>query len=884
MHKIKQHGRGGLQKNPLNYVRAFGHPPYTDNALHKLYTDNLNYILAPHNKGRVTNQFNFPSDDLHKGNQELIDAFQYIQNDIGREHKFNVALGYIIRNPTTDKYRYFAAHLNNALFEMPLLVTDNLTEQEMENRLREIDIMQSISNFRPNSNWELVLITNIVFFVTQTGFVFGKVPSLFPKRFLHSRGLVSLIKTKHGRYTDNLCIFRCLALHRLKYKKPQKFPRILALVKRLYKQWVGFLASQDIKIPSCSKKYSGIKLPHIPLFEQCFQVSIFVYTLAEDKSAQLVFKSLNKRGAVLRLNVYSDHFSYICDFAKYARKFTCTNCYKSFPIHSRLTRHTKLCRDKSVLQFPGGFFSPSKTVFEQLEQCNISVPVSERYFDYFTVFDFESMLYKIKYQNTPKLSWETKHVPISVSVCSNIPDHTTPCFMIDTDLDKLLGKLFSKLKEMQQAMKVLTRLKWNAPMQQLKDKLEASRELYESFEEKLSHIKEPPPEKIFQMRILKQNFKQLSSLHARFTRYIDQMLVIGFNSQNYDLLLIREKLFKFLAVIDECDNEELEHEQMGENIRITSPPQSDQEENSETMVDFRKITAIKRNNSYLALSNNRFKFLDILNYLSPGFSYAQFLSAFHSNEKKGYFCYEYLDSPEKLLETELPPHEAFYSELKQSNITAEQYEEVKTTWAEKGFENLGKYLEYYNNLDVKPFVGAICTMQKFYFDKGIDLFKDSLSVPGVARKMLFRDALRQNVHFQIPGVRDKDLYYTLRANLVGGPSIIFHRKAIAGETCIRNSANLVRSCEGMDANSLYLFCIGQKMPVGAYVRRFETEGFIPHKELRYTMMYEYLNWKSAKRGIPILHKLNSKEHRVDNFYCDGYTPTLQLIHEVSIRH
>lgn len=42
--------------------------------------------------------------------------------------------------------------------------------------------------------------------------------------------------------------------------------------------------------------------------------------------------------------------------------------------------------------------------------------------------------------------------------------------------------------------------------------------------------------------------------------------------------------------------------------------------------------------------------------------------------KKGRFCYEYIDSFEKLYETALPPIEAFHSKLNDKSCSVEDYE------------------------------------------------------------------------------------------------------------------------------------------------------------------------------------------------------------------
>jgi hypothetical protein len=72
----------------------------------------------------------------------------------------------------------------------------------------------------------------------------------------------------------------------------------------------------------------------------------------------------------------------------------------------------------------------------------------------------------------------------------------------------------------------------------------------------------------------------------------------------------------------------------------------------------------------------------------------------HLVKRKLKFAYEYIKDPKKLLESEFPPYEAFYSKLKGKNITRQEYEESKKTYEELGCKNLLEYYMFYNRLDV----------------------------------------------------------------------------------------------------------------------------------------------------------------------------------------
>lgn len=62
----------------------------------------------------------------------------------------------------------------------------------------------------------------------------------------------------------------------------------------------------------------------------------------------------------------------------------------------------------------------------------------------------------------------------------------------------------------------------------------------------------------------------------------------------------------------------------------------------------------------MCLKTDNLRFLDITNFLAPGFSYEKFLKAYECPQSEGFFPYEWLDCLEKLQHPALLPHEAFF--------------------------------------------------------------------------------------------------------------------------------------------------------------------------------------------------------------------------------
>ncbi|CAI2194857.1 5565_t:CDS:1, partial [Funneliformis geosporum] len=65
----------------------------------------------------------------------------------------------------------------------------------------------------------------------------------------------------------------------------------------------------------------------------------------------------------------------------------------------------------------------------------------------------------------------------------------------------------------------------------------------------------------------------------------------------------------------------------------------------------------------------------------------------------GVYPYEYIDSQDRFLETELPPIHEFHGILS-GKITQEDYLHAQKVWKEFGCKNLGEYHDLYLKTDV----------------------------------------------------------------------------------------------------------------------------------------------------------------------------------------
>ena len=820
LHRRKQHYNqygGALQARPWGLDEVT--PLDTSAALREVYEANAPLILEQHRQGPIQSIYNFPVTNDIDLNQ-LMRMAEDIYRRQQRAFRLNLVFGVILQNRETDRYRYFVPYNNSGTFERPLYISKRVDLQRLRRELERKDIMNELLRIRPDTKWIPVLITNVHFLVTETFDPLGQ--GLLPEYLLKKDSLYPLVKNRHNGkpYKDNLCAFRCLALH-----QGHEIRCIDGPAKQLFRQWTD----------ETEKDFLGIAMEQFPEFETKFCTNLEVYSLREDGFAQSVYKSRGQHPTTMYVNLYENHLSYIRNFAMYAQKYQCKTCECHFKNAWLLHRRQKSCANKTKFVYPGGFHRAREDIFQELDQYEIHVPEDQRTYPWFVCYDFEALLQKIQDCPTESLQWTHKHIPISVSICSNVEGHREPICIVEIDEDCLVQQMVLSLNVIANRVLELAEEKWGWVLEAIDEKLKEENSEQEACED--TDLDDSQDDVDEEETPRKRRSHPLQKLYRQMETYMSQVPIIGFNSAKYDLNLIKRCLVKHLGL----------------------------HESNDTFV-------VKKNNAYTCIATETLKFLDMSQFLAPGSSYAGFLKAYHISQQKGYFPYEWFDDITKLEYTSLPTHEMFYSQLKGSNISEEDYAYCHQVWRDHQMSTFRDFLVWYNNLDVEPFVKAVEKFQQFYFEKGIDVFKSAISVPGIARQLLFRTARQQNAVFALFDENNKDLFQTIKHNIVGGPSIIFTRHHSAGQTLIRGQKKC-GSILGFDANALYLESIGKPMPVGPFVRRLADTEFQPEIRDKYMSAYYWMDWLIHAYHKPIQHKLNTgREVKIGKYPVDGFLP------------
>ena len=122
-----------------------------------------------------------------------------------------------------------------------------------------------------------------------------------------------------------------------------------------------------------------------------------------------------------------------------------------------LKRHERTCDQVTKKKFVGGSYHSEPTVFELLEDEGIVVNEEDRYYPYRITYDYECYFDTTDLPpSSNKLYWKAKHVPLSVSICSNVPGFMEPqCFVTEGSTEELVKQMLDYMHSTQETAATL---------------------------------------------------------------------------------------------------------------------------------------------------------------------------------------------------------------------------------------------------------------------------------------------------------------------------------------------------------------------------------------------------------------------------------------------
>ena len=182
--------------------------------------------------------------------------------------------------------------------------------------------------------------------------------------------------------------------------------------------------------------------------------------------------------------------------------------------------------------------------------------------------------------------------------------------------------------------------------------------------------------------------------------------------------------------------------------------------------------------------------------------------------QKGIYPYEYMDSFYKFKETRLPPIEEFYSSLKQSGITQEEYERAQRVWETFDLKTMGDYHDLYVTTDTLLLAGAFENFRRVCKQNyGLDP-ANYFTAPGLSW-----DALLKHTGIELELLTNVDKHLFFERAKRGGISSVGHQRYFKANNKYLPDYDPQQPSSYimyLDANNLYGWAMSQPLPYAGF--------------------------------------------------------------------
>ena len=291
--------------------------------------------------------------------------------------------------------------------------------------------------------------------------------------------------------------------------------------------------------------------------EDIVGMNIFIYDIDLIDGAmvgELARRSIKKYEKNVQLIRYNSHICYVDNINALLKAFRCPTCDTYFQKKRNLQRHPMIrCCDRVKHIYPRNLYQLRETLFHKLDSFDIQYTDDQKLFKNLAVFDFESIcIPDEQFKNTKTTTRIGKHVPISVSISSNLI--AKPIFLSNSNPSDLVESFIDTVECLAIKSKTQMKLKFLEVETAIKSKLTGTLESLSErryhnqrvFEFKDHFCQDDNEGKDASTQFLQKQKNQLTELQEHLEHYCNVLPVFGFNSAKYDINLIKSYLLPIL--------------------------------------------------------------------------------------------------------------------------------------------------------------------------------------------------------------------------------------------------------------------------------------------------------------------------------------------------
>lgn len=182
-------------------------------------------------------------------------------------------------------------------------------------------------------------------------------------------------------------------------------------------------------------------------------------------------------------------------------------------------------------------------------------------------------------------------------------------------------------------------------------------------------------------------------------------------------------------------------------------------------------------------------------------------------ERKGVFCYDYIDSWDRLNEKALPSKDKFHSSLTDSDISDEDYEFAIKVWNTFKIKTLGEYSDLYMKTDILLLADVFENFRETCYN----IYSLDPAHYFTAPSLSF-DAMLKYTKVKIHSSTDIDMLLFIEKGIRGGISHCSKRHSKANNKHMReyDEKNESKYLVYLDANNLYGYSMMQHLPIDSF--------------------------------------------------------------------
>ena len=211
----------------------------------------------------------------------------------------------------------------------------------------------------------------------------------------------------------------------------------------------------------------------IPSEEDIVGINLFIHDIVLIDGAmvgELARRSIKKYEKSVQLIRYNSHICYVDNTHALFKAFRCSTCDTYFQKTGTLERHLVRCSERVKHIYPKKVYQLQETLFDKLDSFDIQYTDDQKLYINLAVFDFESIcIPEENFKNTETTTWIGKHVPISVSISSNLI--TLPIFLCNSNPPDLVESFIDAVEALATQSKAQMKLKFLEIETAIKNKL-----------------------------------------------------------------------------------------------------------------------------------------------------------------------------------------------------------------------------------------------------------------------------------------------------------------------------------------------------------------------------------------------------------------------------